>query len=103
LLSRQTFWRKNLSRTVVLILAKKFRILMIQLIDQMNLIRRKTQVMDTSNPLRRRNKIIMGGRGREGSEWGRGRGGERWRREAQRARRMKGNMQHLEWKVGKPL
>ena len=58
------------------ILAPKLRISMIQLTDHMKLNKKEGQSVDASIPLRRGNKIIMGGRGREGPGWERGQGGE---------------------------
>ena len=43
----------------------------------MKLNKEEGHTMDASNPLRRRNKIIIGGRGREGPGWERGRGGKK--------------------------
>ena len=48
---------------------------MIQLKDLMKLNKKKVQSADASNPLRRGNKIIIGGRGMEGAG-GRGKGKE---------------------------
>jgi hypothetical protein len=81
------------------------RIPMIQLTDPMKLNKKEGSSVDNSIPLRRRNKIIMGGRRRERTGWGggsgtgSGMGGDR--REAQRARRMNSNMQELEWEAGR--
>ena len=52
-----------------MILAPKFRTPMIQLSDHMKLNRKEGPSVDASIPLRRGNKIIMGGRGREGPVW----------------------------------
>jgi hypothetical protein len=51
------------------ILAKMFRIPIIQLTDHRKLNKKEGSSVDTSNPLRRRNKIIMRDRRREGSGW----------------------------------
>ena len=48
---------------------RKFRIPMIQLTDHMTLNKNEGPSVDPSIPLRRRNKIITGGRGREGPRW----------------------------------
>jgi hypothetical protein len=45
---------------------------MIHLTDHMNLNKKEGQNVDASIPLRRRNKIIMGGRGIEGPRWEKG-------------------------------
>jgi hypothetical protein len=47
---------------------------MIQLIDHMKLTKKEGQMVDVSIPIRRGNKIIMGGRVREGFGWEKGRG-----------------------------
>ena len=56
------------------ILAQEFRIPKIQLTDRMKLNKKEVQSMNASIPLRIMNKIITGGRGREGPEWERGEG-----------------------------
>jgi hypothetical protein len=58
------------------ILAKKFRLPMIQLTDNMNFNKKEDPNVNTSILLRRRNKIITRGRGREGPGWERREGGE---------------------------
>ena len=54
------------------ILAPKLRISMIQLTDHMKLNKKEGQSIDASKPLKRGNKIIMGGRWRERPRWERG-------------------------------
>jgi hypothetical protein len=61
------------------ILAQKLRIPTIQLTDHMKLNKKESQSVNASIPLRRRNKIVTGGRGGEGPGWKRGGGGKRGR------------------------
>jgi hypothetical protein len=73
---------------------------MIQLTDHIKLNKKEDQNVDSSTTLRRGNKIITGGRGREGPGRKRGEGGEseaesgmeRYRREIQRVGKMNRNM-----------
>ena len=53
-------------------ISQKVQIPTIQLTDQMKLKKKEGPNVDTSIPLRKRNKIIKGGRGREGPRWERG-------------------------------
>ena len=50
---------------------------MIQLTDHMKLNKKEGQSVNASMPLRRGNKIITGGRGREGPGWVRKGGGKK--------------------------
>ena len=83
------------------LLAKKYRMPMVQLTDYIKLNMKEGPSMDASFPLRRGNKIIMGSRERDECEWGWGGGRGKGciirlcgdRRETQRARRMNGNLQ----------
>ena len=59
------------------ILAQQLRIPMIQLTKHMKFNKKEGQSTEASNPLRRGNKIIIGGRGREGSRWERGEEGKK--------------------------
>jgi hypothetical protein len=59
------------------ILAQKLRIPMV---DHMKLKKTEDQSVDASVLLRRANKIIMGGKGREGPRRESGQGGKRWTR-----------------------
>ena len=60
-----------------MILAKKYRIPMIHPTDHKKFNKKEGPNEDTSVPLRRGNKIIIRGRGREGPGWKRGRGREK--------------------------
>jgi hypothetical protein len=80
---------------------------MTQLTDHVKFNKKESPSVATSIPLRKGNKIITRGRGREGPGWERETGGEkrgkgRWgaggdRREAQKAKRMNRKMQHVLW------
>ena len=89
------------------ILDQNLRIPTIQLTDHMKLNKKEGQSVDASIPLRRRNRIIMRGRGREGPgrerSWKEksreaGPGIGRDRKEFQGARRMNRNKQ--QWGIG---
>jgi hypothetical protein len=98
------------------ILSKRLRIPTIKLTDHMKLNKKEGQSVESLIPVRRENKIITGGRGRDlgGKVEGKGKGsvimyvgGER--REFQRARRMNRNIQQCGmgsegnyWKVQTP-
>jgi hypothetical protein len=77
------------------ILAQKLRIPTIQLEDHMKLNKKEGQSVNALSPLKRGNKIIIEGRGNEGSGWERGEEGkqgmERDRRAVQRTRKMNRN------------
>jgi hypothetical protein len=77
-------------------ISQNYRIHRIKLLELRKFSKQKGSIEDDSIPLRRGQKLITGGRGREGSGW-EGEGGNRiryrGRRETQKARRRNGNMQ----------
>ena len=75
-----------------------FRIPMIQLTDLMKINKKEDPSENTSFLLRRENKMIMGGRGLEGSGWERGRmdGRREWEGRIRQERNPEG--QENEWK-----
>lgn len=74
---------------------QKARIPTIQLIDHMKLKKKKVQSMNASVLLRRENKVIMEGRGREGPERERRRGGKAWEGSGVGADRVVGEVQRV--------
>ena len=65
ILNEVTQTQEDMHGVYSLVVPQKLRITMIQFTDHMKLKRKEGQRVHASNQLRRQNKIIMGGRGRE--------------------------------------